>query len=256
MSRGFCEWAFGGRRNTPDRMIFISRGSQEACREGVSGIVQEDRWVLLPNGLDLEHYQVDDQRRRRFRQEHGLSNEVAVGVACAIRPRKQLEHLFEAAARLSDLPIRVIVAGGPVPGDEEYCAALIDEGRHRLGGRFTFLGYLNDLRDLLNGLDVFVNTSREEACSISVLESLACGCPVLGYPSKSVDEQVLPGGGEIVPQDNLDRLSATMREWAEDTQALARRRPAARHRAEQGFDISKLASQLWTEYRAVIDQRS
>ena len=173
--------------------------------------------MLLPNGLDLGHYRPDDDRRRLFRAEHGLTDEVAIGVACAIRPRKQLEHLFQAVARDVGVPLRVFVAGGPMPGDEEYARALLEDascearqstGPARLPGRVA---------NLLNGLDVFVNTSQEEACSISILEALACGCPVLGYPSKSVDEQVLPQGGEMVPQDDLDRLTASLRSWVART---------------------------------------
>jgi glycosyltransferase involved in cell wall biosynthesis len=252
MDRLFCQWAFGGWR-MPDRMFFISKGSLAACREGVSGIVPEANWFLLPNGLDLTHYRQDDAGRQRFRRQNSLTTEVvAVGVACAIRPRKQLEHLFEAVARLADLPVRVLVAGWPVPGDEEYVAGLIENGRSRLGDRLTFLGYLNDLRDLFNGLDIFVNTSREEACSITVLESLACGCPVLGYPSKSVDEQVLPNGGEIVPQDDVDRLTAALRMWVGDPAKLPARRPGARLRAEQDYDIRRLAERLWKEYQQLV----
>ena len=42
------------------------------------------------------------------------------------------------------------------------------------------LGHVNDLRNFYNGIDLFINTSQEEACSLSVIESLAHGCPVIG----------------------------------------------------------------------------
>jgi glycosyltransferase involved in cell wall biosynthesis len=250
MDRGFCQWAFG-KIHTPDRMLFISRGNVEACRAAVQGIIPENRWLLLPNGLDLRHYRPDDERRRRFRAEHGLTDEVAIGVACAIRPRKQLEHLFEAAGRDVGVPVRLFVAGGPVPGDEDYARALLDGARARLGNRLVLLGYLEELRNLLNGLDVFVNTSQEEACSISILEALACGCPVLGYPSKSVDEQVLPQGGEMVPQDDVERLTASLRQWVSDSGGLAARRAGARQRVQESYDIAALSEQLWREYETM-----
>ena len=250
MERGFCQWAFG-RIHNPERVLFISRGSLEACRESVEGVIPENRWMLLPNGLDLGHYRPDDDRRRRFRAEHGLANEVAIGVACAIRPRKQLEHLFEAVARDVGVPVRLFVAGGPVPGDEDYARALLDDARAKLGDRLVLLGYLEELRNLLNGLDVFVNTSKEEACSISILEALACGCPVLGYPSKSVDEQVLPQGGEMVPQDDVDRLTTSLRRWVADWDGLSARRSGARQRVQESYDIAALSEQLWREYEAM-----
>ena len=250
MERDFCEWAFGT-IHTPERVLFISRGSLEACRHAVEGLIPENRWLLLPNGLDLGHYRPDDDRRRRFRTEHGLTDEVAIGVACAIRPRKQLEHLFEAVARGVGVPVKLFVAGGPVPGDEEYARALLDGARAKLGDQLVLLGYLEELRDLLNGLDVFVNTSLEEACSISILEALACGCPVLGYPSKSVDEQVLPQGGEMIPQDDVDLLTTSLRRWVADSGALAARRSGARARVQESYDIAALSEQLWREYEAM-----
>jgi glycosyltransferase involved in cell wall biosynthesis len=172
-------------------------------------------------------------------------------VACAIRPRKQLEHLFEAVGRDVGVPVRVFVAGSAMPGDEDYARALLDGARAKLGDRLVLLGYLEELRNLLNGLDVFVNTSQEEACSISILESLACGCPVLGYPSKSVDEQVLPQGGEMVPQDDVDRLTASLRQWVADSTELSARRAGARQRVQESYDIAALSEQLWREYEAM-----
>jgi glycosyltransferase involved in cell wall biosynthesis len=252
MNRGFCEWAFGGRRQ-PARIFFISRGNLEACRPAVEGIIDPSRWRLLYNGLDLERFAPDEHRRAAFRERLGLNDAaVVVGVACALRPRKQIEHLVDAVGRLNSPALRVVIAGGPVPGDEDYAARLLADARARLGDRLTLLGHLDDLRDFYNGLDVFVNTSREEACSISVMEALACGCPVLGYPSKSVDDQILPDGGEIVAQDDVAALSQRLGAWAASRQGLRARRPLARRRAEDTFDIRKLADQLWGEYLQVM----
>lgn len=252
MERGFCKWAFEGKK-LPQRMFFLSPGSQQACRPGVKGVVPEDRFRLLYNGLDLERFRPNVAQRRDFRQKHVNDSDVAVGVACAIRPRKQLEHLFEAASRIDDQRLKVVVAGGPVAGDEEYANQLFESARSRLGNRLVLLGHIDELRGLYNGLDMFVNTSQEEACSISVIEALACGCPVLGYASKSVDDQILPGGGEIVPQDDVGELAGALTRWISNQDELSSRRIAARKRAEDAFDIRKLSYQLWDEYCEVLD---
>ena len=186
---------------------------------------------------------------------YGLGDELAIGVACALRPRKQLEHLFRAAARLDD-PIRVVVAGGPVPGDEAYAEQLLAEGRALLGDRLLVLGHLDEFAGFYNALDLFVNTSQEEACSISVIESLACGCPVVGYASRSVDEQILPGGGEIVPQDDDQALTDALAAVAVGPGSAARRSRWAR--AEQAttlFDIRALADDLFAQYTEVLAER-
>jgi glycosyltransferase involved in cell wall biosynthesis len=250
LERGFCAWAFGGRRQ-PSRIFFVSRGNLDACRPAVEGVIDESRWRVMYNGLDLDRYQPDAALRQAFRDRHGVDGDVLVGVACALRPRKQLEHLIEAVSRVRSPRLRVAIAGGPVPGDEAYAAALLQQARDRLGNRLLVLGHLDDLRGFYNGLDVFVNTSQEEACSISVMESLSCGCPVLGYPSKSVDDQILPGGGEIVRQDDVAALADRLQAWLHDSEGLPARRTRARSRSETMFDIRALADQLWSEYRAL-----
>lgn len=249
MGREFCQWAFGGRKQ-PDRIFFISPGSREACRPAVAGIVDESRWRLMYNGIDLERFAPDAERRARFRRLHGHEADLFVGVACALRPRKQIEHLIEAVSRLDRPDLKVVIAGGPVAGDEAYSETLLRNARERLGNRLVLLGHVEDLRDFYNGLDAFVNTSQEEACSISVMESLGCGTPVIGYPSKSVDDQILPDGGEITPQDDVAALRVRLEAWTDDRGALARRRVGARATAEAKFDIRRLADDLWREYQS------
>ena len=251
MDRGFCEWAFGGSRN-PRTIFFVSAGSRDACRPGVEGIIPEAKWRVLPNGLDLEHFVPDQDRRRQFRQEQRLDSGPVIGVACALRPRKQLEHLFEAASQLDVPGLRVLVAGAAVRGDEAYAGDLLRAARAKLGDRLVALGHLDELRGFYNALDVFVNTSQEEACSISVSESLACGCPVVAYPSKSVDGQILPDGGEVVEQDNIHDLTTVLGRWLADPEALRERRIGARRTAEEYFDIRKLSRQLWDEYESIL----
>ena len=251
MNRSYCEWAFGGKR-CPDRIIFISRGNQEACRGAVTDVIPSERWRLLYNGLDLEHYTPGRTWRERFRAQHGLQSKLLIGVACALRPRKQLEHLFDAVSRIDHPDVSVVLAGGPVPGDEAYAEQLLAAAQGKLGKRFLYLGELRELRGLYNGLNIFVNTSQEEACSISVLEAMACGCPVIGYPSKSVDEQVLPGGGAIVEQNDIDALTITLQQWLFDAVQLHAGRVGARRRAEEVFDIRKLSHQLWNEYQCLV----
>jgi glycosyltransferase involved in cell wall biosynthesis len=250
MDRGYCEWAFSGSR-APRLIFFVSAGSMQACRPGMNGVVPESKWRVLPNGLDLTHFVPDARLRDQFRGEQHFSGP-AIGVACALRPRKQLEHLFRAAAQLDVAGLRVVVAGAAVKGDEAYADALLRDARAALGDRVIALGHLDELRPFYNALDVFVNTSQEEACSISVSESLACGCPVVAYPSKSVDGQILPDGGEVVEQDNIQQLTTVLKRWLADSNTLAARRSGARHTAEAYFDIRRLSQQLWDEYERVL----
>jgi hypothetical protein len=47
-------------------------------------------------------------------------------------------------------------------------------------------------------------------------------------------------------------LTTSLRRWADDRAGLLHRRNGARARAEQVFDIRKVAVQLWDEYGAFL----
>jgi glycosyltransferase involved in cell wall biosynthesis len=254
MNRGFCTWAFGQPRS-PRRIFFISKGNQDACVPGIKGVVPEAAWRLLYNGIDTQRYIPHVSLRDRFRRENEVESNVVLGAACALRSRKQLEHFFKAASRLKHPRLKVLLAGGaPRTAQVEeahYPEEILRCGRELLGDRFMHLGRLEGLQSFYNGIDLCVNTSLEEGCSISILEALACGCPVVGYPSTSVHEQVLPSGGEIVEQDSIDQLAAALERWVADPVRLAAARAGARQRVEDCFDIRKISLQLWDEYQTL-----
>jgi glycosyltransferase involved in cell wall biosynthesis len=253
IERGFGEWAFGGRRQ-PDRLFFLTRGSREVCRAAVDGIVPESRWALLPNGIDLDSFRPDPGIGQRFRAEHQLGSRQLLGAASWLRPGKQLEHLFRVVAAIEDRNVALVIAGGVAPGEELYAKQLISDAEELLGSRFRYLGCLRDLRGFYNALSLYVNTSREESFGISVLESLSCGCPVVGYNSKAINEIVLPDGGEITSQDDIDQLVETVGKWLSIVERVEDTRSGPRRQAER-FDIGRISDQLWDEYEQLLAER-
>ena len=256
LSRSFCEWAFSGGPK-PKRLFFVSKGSLEACRPAVSGLVDESSWRVLYNSVDPAEFKPDPSLGKSFREEHGLGNTLLIGTASALRPRKQLDHMFSAIELMKSRGIdnfKFVLAGGAVSGDEEYAEKLLRSARKILGDRFVELGQVSDLRPVYNALDLYLHTSQEEGCSLSILEAMSIGCPVLGYVSIAADEQVLPDGGEIVEQDNIEALSVGLERWLADRKLLNRTRSLARQRVLDDFSSEKISNQLWGQYQEVVQK--
>ncbi|MCE9590110.1 MAG: glycosyltransferase family 4 protein [Planctomycetes bacterium] len=253
MERGYCKWVFGGKRR-PLRMYFVSKACREFNRPSLEGVVPEERWNVLSNGLEPDEFKPDPTLRTAFRAAHKLDGKIALGVACAIRPGKQIEHLIDAGTRVTDPRVRIVLAGSAIAGEESYGETILAAARKKLGDRFVYVGHLKDVKPFFAGLDLFVNTSKQEAGSISVLQSLASGCPVVGYSSKSVEEQILPGGGEIVEQDSVEQLAAALGRWLADPAALGKARESARRRFMEAYDIRALSMHLWNEYLRIVPE--
>lgn len=252
-----CQWLFK-RPYTPARVFFTSRTQMRDCDDAVASAVPRDRFRLVYNGLDYGAFGTDTSARERLRRTWGVSaTTVAIGTASSISARKQIDHLIRAVASLVDagLNVKGYIAGQPVlPGDEQELSrlrALVSE--LGLQSHVTFLGYVEPAEPLYHAWDVCVSTSEYETFGMTMLEAMACGCPVVAYPGGSIAE-VIGAGGAIVPEGDVGELCAALRRLATDPVYRAAQGARAKARAT-AFDVRHSAAQLAEEYRAVLGGR-
>ena len=132
--------------------------------------------------------------------------ELVLGTAGRLISLKGIEYLLSAAAILErEFPsLRVEIAGsGPQRSELEQRVE-----RHCLASRVKFLGWVDDLRPVLAGWDVFVLPSLEEGFPIAALEAMAAGLPVVASAVGGVPELVEDGEtGWLVPPRDVDALA-------------------------------------------------
>ena len=221
----------------------------------VEPTVPRDRWRLIYNGLDLETFGTNRSVRSRVRAEWGLQpSTIAIGTASSISPRKRLGHFVKLIGELSGagLDVRGFIAGQPYfPEDEDELRSLRAlTASLGLEGRLTFLGYVEPSEPLYHAWDVCVSTSAYETFGMTVLEAMACGCPVVAYPGGSVEE-VLGDGGVLVEDQNLPALVGAVRGMVTDPARRSQSGATARARASR-FDLRKSVDLLVSEYRSVL----
>jgi len=145
--------------------------------------------AVIPNGVDTERFQPNDDFRRAVRRELGISLTAPLtGIVAALRPEKNHRLFLTVAAKIIERQPDahfVIVGDGPERGAIE--AAVEDLGIRR---SVSLLGSRSDTPRLLASLDVFALTSHNEASPVSILEALACGVPVVSTRVGSVSETV------------------------------------------------------------------
>jgi glycosyltransferase involved in cell wall biosynthesis len=253
-----CRWLFRP-PFTPSRLFFTSQTQMDDSAAAVEPSVPRDRWRLVYNGLDLEAFGTDRSSRDRLRAEWRVGpRTIAIGTASSISSRKRLSHFIRLIASLVNAGIdaRGFIAGQPYfPADEEELQSL-KALSHSLGigERLTFLGYVEPSEPLYHAWDVCVSTSEYETFGMTMLEAMACGCPVVAYPGGSVAE-VIGEGGALVADGDFDALVATVRGLAEDQVRRKDAAAKARARAER-FDLRKSVNLLVSEYRAVLSERA
>ncbi len=116
---------------------------------------------------------------------HGLGIAPHVPVIAAVGrldPVKAYDLLIDALAEVRQRwhegdgarPILLLIGDGP---ERERLQALAE--RHGLTAAIRFLGWRTDVREILSALDLFVLCSDSEGTSMSLLEAMAAGRPVL-----------------------------------------------------------------------------
>ena len=119
-----------------------------------------------------------------------------------------------------------------------------------LEDRVRFMGHREDVRQLLPGLDLYVNTSSFEGISLTILEAMAAEVAVIATAVGGTPEVVVNRTtGLLVPPRDSDALAAAIEELVASAAQRNEFGAAGRRRVEEFFTISRMVD----EYAAVYE---
>ncbi len=163
------------------------------------------------NGIDLQQFCPAPSIRPRSLPEDAL----VIGVVCGLRPEKGLLTLVDAFARVRPLRQQmklVFVGSGPVLPELQT--------RAKETGIFADCIWepaTAEVAKWLRTFDIFVLPSLSEALSNSLMEAMACGCPVIASCVGGNPELVRDGErGILFEPRNVGALAEALRRLIED----------------------------------------
>ncbi len=177
--------------------------------------VNPEKITVLRNGVDLDGFQPRD--RAAIRDQLGLVGLVWLTVCNLIEP-KGVHIALAALAKTVD--VTLLIAGeGPEETHLRQLAVHLN-----IATRVRFLGAIPhaQLCQLYNAADAMVLASRREGMPNVVLESLACGTPVIVTPFDSAEEVVsAPEAGRVAKFRTADAIHAAWQSLLEYPPELA-----------------------------------
>ena len=209
--------------------------------------------VVVPPGVDTARFQpLDSAERASVRQELGLPVDAPLVVSVSrLVPRKGMDTLIRAAARLRDRVPDVVVAIAGSGRDRARLEGLIAS----TGAPVRLLGRVPD--EVLPGLygagDVFSMSCRnrwggleQEGFGIVFVEAAAAGVPAVAGESGGSAEAVVHGEtGLVVPRpDASDQVADALADLLDDETRRREMGRRARQRAEIEFSYDVLAARL------------
>ncbi|MCL6473653.1 MAG: glycosyltransferase [Firmicutes bacterium] len=215
-------------------------GAQRYIRER---IVPPHKMRVVYNGVDVEQFRPDGQRREQMRRDSQMDNHFVWLAVGRLEAPKDYPTLIRAFARISDVregTLLWIVGDGPLR--RQVDALTRDMG---LQLRVRFWGLRADVPNLMNAADAFVMSSSWEGLPNVLLEAQACGLSaVVTGVGGNAEVVIHEKTGFIVPPQNPTALAEAMLRLM-DMPGEVRQQMGmlARQRAEQLFSLESVVTQ-------------
>ncbi len=164
-----------------------------------------------------------------------------------------IEAIRKVVPRLPD--VRVCFAG-----EGHLRKPLEDTVRHAgLQDAISFLGYRNDIADLLAACDLFIMPSRVEPLGTSVIDAMFAAKPIVCSNAGGIPELVGPWGEQppvarIVRAGDTDALASEIVSILTNPTDAAKLGNAARLRAEQRFHADHMVEGTLAVYLALLSK--
>lgn len=168
--------------------------------------IEADKVHVLRNGVDLTGFQ--PRERESARNMHGLSGKVALSVGALIE-RKGHHVSIEALKSLPGLTLMIAGAGPEEAALKKFASELGVSDRVRFLGRVPH----EELSTLYSAADISILASSREGWANVLLESMACGTPVVATDIWGTGEVVAsPEAGVLVPERTAPSLAKGVRQ--------------------------------------------
>ncbi len=217
------------------RIIAVSDSNRNLFKIG--GKVP-DKVHTIYNGIDLRMF--DSARDVSHKKGLGIDDaSFVIGVIGVFDKCKGHIYLFQAIERLVS------------EGHNNIICLVVGDGRERddlkrfvtekhLQEYFKFLGYRNDIAELLKAMDIVVMPSIQESFPRVPLEAMAMKVPVIATTVGGLPESIEDGyTGILVPPADVASLKKAIKDLMDDPQKRKRMGEAGRKRVEERFSLGR-----------------
>jgi UDP-glucose:(heptosyl)LPS alpha-1,3-glucosyltransferase len=225
----------------------------------ISDMVKQDmmRWYQIPeeritvvyNGVDIEHFHPRNrQYRKEIRERHHIGDEIVILFVSNNFRMKGLGFLIKALARIkkeTPPPFKLLILGRDRQGSYLRLARETEIYEETI-----FAGSTNEPEKYYGASDFLVHPTFYDACSLTVLEALASGIPVITTRCNGASGIINQGQEGFVISDPRDGQALGEKiSFFLNREKLERASIAARHLAE-----SYSLERNWREMGNIFDK--
>ena len=194
--------------------------------------VPEERITVVYNGVDIDHFHPRNrQYREEIRRRHGIGDERVILFVSNNFRMKGLNILIKALGKIrkgDHPPFRLLILGRDRQDSYLHLAKGVG-----ISGEVIFAGSTNEPEKYYGASDFLVHPTFYDACSLTVLEALASGLPVITTHSNGASGIITQGQeGFVIDDSRDDQVLVEKISYFLNREKVERASIAARHLAE------------------------
>ncbi len=235
-----------------DRFVSVSNQLTEYLTKTVK--VNEKILCTIVNGIDTDRFvPIAHEKREEKRVKLNLNvNARIIGTVCRLDPIKNLKLLIDSVPvilqKIPDCQV-VIVGDGP---DEKN---LRDQAsRLNLNSKVIFTGRVTDIEKVMPIFDLYVNTSVSEGTSMTILEAMSCGLPVIASDVGGNAALVDTSGGALFPSGQADMFQNSVINILSNPTMLREMGEKSRRKVKSRFSFDHVVEQYENLYHELVDR--
>lgn len=201
--------------------------------------MKSDRYIYMPNAVDLERFRFNETSRRELREKLGLGNRFVIGHVGRFMEDKNHLFLIEIFAKVKEQrPDAVLLLVGTGTTQRAVAEKAVALG---VADDVIMTGNRNDVPELLSTMDIFAFPSIREGLPMTLIEAQAVGLPCIISENISKDVDVSPLVQRL-PIDSAQR-------WADEILSGHKRQDVSGFISASGFDVKDSAKKMYELYR-------
>jgi len=224
-----------------DWLFLVSKEDETLAKEK-GFMADKKRIIWIGNGVDPDKFSSIHLRDEIRRKMGFTESDVVVGFVGRVVREKGILELVESFIKIRETNknAKLVIIGDTLLSERDKKTSKKVRSLIRINGiedSILFLGFRDDVPQLLAAIDIFVLPSYREGMPISIIEAMMSGKPVIATDIRGCREEVVHGEtGLLVKPKNVESLVEALEKLISNPELAKRMGENARKRALSLYD--------------------
>lgn len=207
--------------------------------------IPEKQLTVVHNGIEMDRF-LDNKNKAKLPVQDG---DIVVTCIAELHPRKGHKYLLEAFRKLEiESPKIKLILIGTGPSEIELKKKYSDLQNVK------FLGWRNDIPEILNSSDMFILPSLKEAFGLVLLEAMSAKVICIASNNGGTVDIIRDGKtGYLIPPSNSSKIIETIFTILRNPDQKKDIEEAALKRAEEHFTVERMTDNTIEVYNKVLN---